>query len=159
ILIDPQTNATVGAVMIQETLSPLDRAQRTWDAVTPHNGKVTLEERIDRNGHRPAIFAVAGDHGAAEQLECGLLQREFATALIDYREIPTPARRSLFCTLWNLGLVIVSWHPSAIGAREKHFFGGIAGKSYLDLSNEGSSTAEETAVKRALKIAETLKLE
>ena len=154
ILIDPLTNATVGAVMIQEALPPVDQAQSA--AVEPkarRNGQVTLEERIERSGHRPAIFSVTADRAQAEELERALLQREFAVALIDYREIPAAGRRALFSTLWNLALVVVSWHPSKIGARDRRFFGGIAGKSYFDLSGD------DTGAAGALQIAETLRIQ
>ncbi|HKE06499.1 MAG TPA: sulfate adenylyltransferase subunit CysN [Candidatus Acidoferrum sp.] len=154
ILIDPLTNATVGAVMIQEVLPP--ETQKATKIVerreAEQGGKVTLDERVRYNGRRPAIFALAGDRGQAEQLERALLQHGFAVALIDYREIPAAARRILFTTLWNLGLVAVSWHSSAIRNREKHFFSRIAGKSYFDLSDAASDLTH------GLRIAETLRL-
>ena len=154
ILIDPLTNATVGAVMIQEALPPA--TQKATKIVerreAEQGGKVTLDERARYNGRRPAIFALAGDRGQAEQLERALLQHGFAVALIDYREIPAAARSILFTTLWNLGLVAVSWHSSAIGNREKHFFSRIAGKFYFDLSDAASDLTH------GLRIAETLRL-
>jgi len=149
ILIDTLTNATVGAVMIQEALAPV----QTRETAAQRDGQVMLDERIGRNGHVPAIFSIAGDRAKAEQLERGLLEHGFATALLDYREIPSTARPALFNTLWNLGLALISWHPSAIGSREKSFFSGIAGKSYFDLSSLDADPA------RALQIAETLRIQ
>jgi len=153
ILIDPLTNATVGAVMVEGTLSLPDQAQNVEAKTARGDGPVTLEERIEHSGHQPAIFAVAGDRAQAEQLERALLQRKFTTALIDYREIPSAARRALFSTLWNLGLVVVSWHASKIGTRERHFFGGVAGKFYFDLS------PADTELPGALQIAESLRIQ
>ncbi len=158
ILIDPLTNATVGAIMIQEALPP-QRQSQLRDAETLEttpDGQVTLEERMRHRGHHPAIFAIAGNRAKAEQLERELLQRQFAAALINYNEIPAVARRTLFGTLWNLGLLIILWRPSKIGAREKRFFAGIAGKFYFDLANDASSV--ETELRRALGHAETLRI-
>jgi len=153
ILIDPLTNATVGAVMIQETLAAEEHkplAAKTLAAAS--GGQVTPEERAQSNGHRPAIFSLAGDRGQAEQWERALLQHGFAATLIDYRETPAAGRSSLFKTLWNLGLVVVSWHSSAIGTREKHFLGGIAGKFYFDFSDA------ENDLTHGLRVAESMRI-
>jgi len=161
ILIDPITNATVGAVMIQKALPP-GTPNRAGSAELPQaeqSGKVSLEERMQRNGHRPAIFAVTGSRGLAEQLERTLLRHEFATALIEYHEVPAAARRVLFNALWNLGFVVVTWHPSAIGARERHFFNDIAAESYFELSKAKSPGPGEAELARALEVAETLRLQ
>jgi sulfate adenylyltransferase large subunit len=152
ILIDPLTNATVGAVMIQQAL-PQPEQGRNGEEASRQNGRLTLQERIRHNGHRPAIFAMTGDRAKAEQLERSLLERGFAAALIDYGEIPATARRALFHTLWNLGLVVVAWRPSTMGSREKRFFGGITGKFYFDFSDADADLT------RALQIADTLRIQ
>jgi sulfate adenylyltransferase subunit 1 len=146
ILIDPLTNATVGALMIRES-----RSQQPGG-----NGRVTLKERIQRRGHRPAILAVNGERTRTEELERALLERGFEAALIDFDAVPASARHALFTTLWNLGTLVISWHESAIRSRERDLFGEIAGESYCLLSE---SDSVEFDVGQALRLAETLRLQ
>jgi bifunctional enzyme CysN/CysC/sulfate adenylyltransferase subunit 1 len=152
ILIDPLTNATMGAVMIQEALPPLEESRNTEEEIAQRDGEVALEERIEHNGHRPAIFAINGDRAQADHLERALRRRDFKTALVDYNEIPAAGRRALFNTLWNLGLVVVSWHSGRIGARERHFFGSIAGNFFFNLSSTDTEMSSAFEIAKALRI-------
>jgi hypothetical protein len=89
ILIDPLTNATVGAVMIRESLPP--HTKRTdhlaESAVTIEATRITLEERIQQRGYRPAILAVTGEKAWADRLERVQFERGFETVLLDLVEI------------------------------------------------------------------------
>src|SRR3974377_1833055 len=76
ILLDPLTKATGGAAMIREaSQSERGHQERT-------TGRVTVEERIARRGHRPAIFALAGERKRAEELERGLIERGVEAVLV-----------------------------------------------------------------------------
>jgi bifunctional enzyme CysN/CysC/sulfate adenylyltransferase subunit 1 len=154
ILIDPLMNATVGAVMIREEISlPPEGRVRLIEDPAEDDGAISLEQRIQQRAHRPAIFTVAGDRVQTEKLERVLLRRGFETVFVNYVEIPTPARRTLFSTLWNLGLVILSWAEARIPVRGRRVFVEIAGESYFDLSVAGTSSD----LQRAIDIAETLR--
>jgi sulfate adenylyltransferase subunit 1 len=153
ILIDSLTNATVGAVMIRENLAP-ETAVDSNGAITSERtlaGKVTLEERVQLRKHRPAIFTIDGNREGAEQLERLLLQNGFETVLLHYAELPASTRRPLFTTLWNLGLVILSWQETAIRSRDRSLLDSIAGRFHFDLSYSRDD------LNRALEIAETLR--
>lgn len=159
ILIDPLTNATVGAAMIREALpqQPDRQVPLVERAESGRDGRVTLEERIQRHRHRPAIFTLAGDRKRAEELERALFERGFETVLVTHHEIPTPGRRSFFSTLWNLGLVILSWRERQLRPQDRGLFGALAGEFYFDLSNGNSLNDAESGFDRALSIAETLR--
>ncbi len=160
ILIDPLTNATVGAVMIQEELPPVSE-DRNRDVETPEvrkEGKVTLEERIQRRGHRPAIFTVDGDRARAEELERVLLERGFETVFVSFTEIPQPSRHPLFTTLWTLGLVIIAWEETAIRTRDRALFEKIAGKFHFALSDAEPANRSQNDLRHAVTIAETLRI-
>jgi len=146
ILIEPLTNATVGAVMIREPLSSDEVLH--GESLDP----VTLEVRIQRRGHCPAIFALSGDRAVAEALERNLAQRRFETVLVNHDEIPSAARRPLFTTLWNLGLVVISWSANRLGPRGKSLFADIAGKSFFVFSAEDSEILTDT-----IRLADTLR--
>jgi hypothetical protein len=160
ILIDPQTNATVGAVMIREELR-VARDQRGQGAgIRPAGriGPVTLDERIQRRGHLPAIFTVEGDRTRAEELERTLIGRGFETGLVSFREIPPASRRAVLSTLWSLGLVIISWQKNAIRHSDLALLESIAGKFHLALAGEEAESCGRDGLRRAVQIAETLRI-
>jgi sulfate adenylyltransferase large subunit len=158
ILIDPLSNATVGAVMIQEDLSTPGPGERSsaYEPVGDNRGKVTPEERAQHRGHRPAIFTLAGERENAEELERALLGRGFEAALIYHHAVTAPAKRPLYGTLWDLGFVVVSWQETPIGARERNLINQIAGKSHFELSRVEPLDPHESEISRALRIAENL---
>jgi sulfate adenylyltransferase large subunit len=160
ILIDPLTNATVGAVMIREDLSP-ERTRVGKDAGISHEaqeGKVTLEHRIQHHGYRPAILSLEGERQGAEELERVLLDRGFETVLVNFTEVPAHSRRILLNTLWSLGLVIISWQETGIRPRDRAFLDSIAGKFHFDLSVAKPPNDSPNDLRRAVKIAETLRV-
>jgi sulfate adenylyltransferase subunit 1 len=159
ILIDPLTNATVGAVMIREDLSPA-RAGVGKDASISdeaQEGKVTLEHRMQHHGYRPAILSLEGERQRAEELERVLLDRGFETVLVNFAEVPAHSRRILFNTLWSLGVVIISWQETGIRPRDRAFLDSIAGKFHFDLSVAKPPNGPNN-LRRAVKIAETLRV-
>lgn len=158
ILIDPLTNATVGAAMIREALPPERVRQGLAEEHLDHKtGKVTVEEHIERRGHRPAIFTLTGERRHAEGLERALLGRGFEVVLVDHDELRPAGRRTFFSTLWNLGLLILSWRERQLRPKDHGLFKTLARESYFDLSDANSSKDGEHAVRRVLDIAETLR--
>jgi sulfate adenylyltransferase subunit 1 len=150
ILIDPLTNATVGAVIIREPLSV--EAQSSFDQAGSRT-QIGLAERVPRRGHRPAIFALCGERASAEALERCLFDRGFETVFVYHQEIPSAARDRFFTTLWNLGLVVVSWSPTRFRPRERGIFSDIAGDLFFELSS-----IKEPAESTAIRIAESLRI-
>ena len=158
ILIDPLTNATVGAAMIREALPPERVRQGLAEEHLDHKtGKVTVEEHIERRGHRPAIFTLTGERRHAEGLERALLGRGFEVVLVDHDELRPAGRRTFFSTLWNLGLLILSWRERQLRPKDHGLFETLARESYFDLSDANSSKDGERAFRRVLDIAETLR--
>jgi len=158
ILIDPLTNATVGAAMIREALPPERVRQGLAEEHLDHKtGKVTVEEHIERRGHRPAIFTLTGKRRHAEGLERALLGRGFEVVLVDHDELRPAARRTFFSTLWNLGLLILSWRERQLRPRDHGLFKTLARESYFDLSDANPPKDGEHAFRRVLDIAETLR--
>jgi hypothetical protein len=86
-----------------------------------------------------------------------LLERGFETVLVDHYKVPTSGRRSVFSTLWNLGLVILSWREKQLRPQERRLFDALAGEFYFDLSDGGSRNDCESGFHRALSIAEMLR--
>ncbi|HJZ64768.1 MAG TPA: sulfate adenylyltransferase subunit CysN [Candidatus Acidoferrum sp.] len=146
VVINPLTNATVGAAMISEDLSASPAIPDRTVGAPRWNS--SLGARIQRHKHRPAIFSFSGAHENAQAAERVLLQQGFEAILVTHSEIPESARPLFFATLWNLGLVILSWQEQQPGNRERDLFRDIAGDFYFDNSNED-----------VVRVAQTLRLD
>jgi hypothetical protein len=86
-----------------------------------------------------------------------LLGRGFEVVLVDLDELRPAGRRTFFSTLWNLGLLILSWRERQLRPKDHGLFKTLARESYFDLSDANSSKDGEHAVRRVLDIAETLR--
>jgi sulfate adenylyltransferase subunit 1 len=150
ILIDPITNATVGAAMVREPL--LARADGEGTIVggdLPLSSPSIVEARIHRRGHRPAIFFLNWDRERAEELERTLHERGFETVLVSHHEIASPARKKFYETLVRLGVVVLSWTERPIQAKDKGWLGEVAGNSYFEFSESNDTSALSDAVATA----------
>ena len=158
ILIDPLTNATVGAVMIRENLSPETKKtdHLAESAVSIEATRITLEERIQQRGYRPAILAVTGDKAWADSLERVLFARGFETVLLDLVEIPTGALRTVLTILWRSGLIVICFEETGLHAN-RALFGEIAREFCFDFSVAAVSD-DGIDFRRAISIAETLRI-
>jgi len=154
ILIDPLSNATVGAGMICEPLRG-----REASAAIKHSARqsstITTEERARRNGHRAAVFLVDGTGQWAEKLESQLFASGFQAVLLREEEIKT-GFRSLLEALLEAGLMIVC-ATNALGAPERSALRSLADHSLFELVGN-SSDDELSSMNRALRFAEELRV-
>ena len=158
ILIDPISNATVGAAMIREDLS--ERADALDEsAALPASGPGGLrpEQRHGRNGHRSAIFSVANDPAFAEMLERSLFERGFQAILISSETARVSDFPALLSVLWRMGAVIV--YLSSGNSQEDHRpLRAVAGEFLFDIFSEGSKADPSERLRGALALAETLRI-
>ena len=102
ILIDVISNATVGAAMIREDLSRSESSKPVGGSFSEGAagaGKVTVEERQQRHGHRSAIFSVVGDRALAERLERSLFDRGFHAVLVNDEQLSSTSLPSVLSAL------------------------------------------------------------
>jgi sulfate adenylyltransferase large subunit len=162
ILIDPFTNATLGAVMIHESLGDVRETARNADAyVIPRSGQVTLEDRTQRRGHRPAVFVVDGRRASAEALERGLFEQGFDAVLVDCNHIAVAEWQALSDALLKAGLLVIAWHADGLTSQQKSYLADRPGSSFFDLSDgRGEHRDREPAALLAAAglIAETLRV-
>jgi hypothetical protein len=157
ILIDPLSNSTVGAAMIRGNL-PQSRAQRQQIAAEAGKiGGVTIEERQERHGHRPAIF-VAREGAVAEMLERELFNRGFETNLVRADGTNPAVLPALLNALWSAGLAIV--YARETPAREEQaLLEAVAGDSVFEIPVLASPGGIREVVNQTIEIAaETLRL-
>jgi sulfate adenylyltransferase subunit 1 len=157
ILIDPISNSTVGAAMIHENLSHGRFAQSRQIANEGKGlGIVTLQERHERHGHRPAIFVVR-DLTVSEILERELFNRGFETQLVRVDEVRPAVLPALLEALWSAGLAIV-YANKAPRREEQASLEAVAGDSLFDVSLLGSSGSIREVVDQVIEIAESLRV-
>lgn len=159
ILIDPISNATVGAAMIREDLTRNKggRLQELRPFEGQRRGAVTSGERYERHGHRSAIFSVVGNRKFAERLERLLFERGFAVGLVQAKEVSSIFLPSVLAALRGVGTVII--HSSETGSLEQRaVLAEYAGASLFEILAPERNQDSEEALERALAIAETLRI-
>jgi sulfate adenylyltransferase subunit 1 len=159
ILIDPISNATIGAGMIRENLSQSEgtggqrgrsRKGEGLDAITP-------EVRYHRHGHRCAIFSVVGNRVFAEHLERSLFDNGFEAVLVRAEEISSTSLLPVLSALWDAGALII--HSSETNSLEQQaILEDIAGNLLFEIPVTAQNDGSEKALKRVLANAETLRL-
>jgi sulfate adenylyltransferase subunit 1 len=114
ILMDPFSNATVGAGMVRET--SLDSAaqleERNRAALGVTIGAVTAEERQRRHGHRPGILLLGNRPSLATSLERALFDDGFHVVALDASGVPSPALKRLLVSLYGAGLMVLCTNAS-----------------------------------------------
>ena len=157
ILIDPISNATVGAAMIQADGESSTNTESLEDATLSleSRGAVTLAERQQRRGHKAAVVLVRGTQESAEAVERDLFASGFDTAFIDYERLSTTVREPLLAAFWKQGLLSVVWTAATLDGKQKQFLTDIAGTSLYELTEEAADLDPQN--RSALNFAETLR--
>jgi sulfate adenylyltransferase large subunit len=159
ILIDPLSNATVGAGMIREDLSPSesDSSRRDSSESWEQGGGVTLEERRLRHGHRSMVFSVTGDLAFAELLERSLFEGGFETLLVKRDDLPAAFLPVLVSQFLSAGMLVVLWNGRQ-SLRESGSLAAIPDDFVVEISSHGAGMGEE-AIDQALAVAERLRID
>ena len=162
ILIDPFSNATVGAGMVRET--SLDNVARPegQDQAAPGAaiGGVTAEERQRRHNHKPGIFLLGNRLALAKSLERALFDNGFHVVLLDASGVPLPALKSFLASMYSAGLLVLCTNAS-LSAQDLAELPAAAVFQHNDVGNP-STTVHETQdariAQQALSFAEKLRL-
>ncbi|HLJ88257.1 MAG TPA: sulfate adenylyltransferase subunit CysN [Candidatus Angelobacter sp.] len=101
ILIDPITNATVAAGMIEGKAEPSASA-----SIAPQSGTLT-EQRTLRNGHPPAALWITGESEVAEKLEQAIFEKGWQVHLVTGGEFQGVDATPLVSMLKRMGIVAV----------------------------------------------------
>lgn len=154
ILIDPISNATLGAAMIRRE-SPGPAASKPRPQVTLK--LLSSEERHQRHGHRPAVALVEGRGVLAHLLERALFERGFEAALVTDAEIPPHDFTAAARIAEAAGLVLI-YSSAPVDASVKHELQALAGASFFDLSARGLSADDREAVRQAVSLLDSLRI-
>ena len=156
ILIDPMSNATVGAAMVREC-NPAHVAGdfALGSAEQPSPAESLVDARMRRRGHRPAIFSLQGDRERAEVLERRLHDLGFDAVLVDHHEIASGARKGFYATLIRLGVVVLSWADKPLRPKDRELLAELAGESYFEFSGPAGTNDLPGAVVAAERLRST----
>jgi len=156
ILIDPASNATIGAGMVRETA--LAGASVSEKAIPAKD--VTARERHERNGHRPGIFLLGNRLSLAKCLEHGLFQRGFEAIVLDASGMASPTLVAVLSSLHDSGLLVLCTNAAlapqelAVLPTESIFLPTAASS----LGTGDGETDEHQIAQEALNFAEKLRL-
>ena len=160
IIIDPLTNATLGAGMIQ---SPLPRSADISRAdVLPFSPAQSPEapvknlERYQRHGHYPAIFLTTRP-ALAKRLERALFAEGFEAIVLGASEASLLSARDSWAILYATGFVVI-YANTSLEPEERVELEAAAGGRYFDLDTLNLAAEGGDAVQQVLLLAESLRI-
>jgi sulfate adenylyltransferase subunit 1 len=144
ILIDPISNATLGAGMIRA-----DLADQTIAGVASKQevASVTAMERYKRHGHYPALILVEDNPALATRLERALFDDHFEVLLVSGDALPVSALEKQYAVFESAGLVVI-YASTALAPEAKHKFDVLTANRFFDLSVLKLPTEENEAIQK-----------
>jgi sulfate adenylyltransferase large subunit len=158
ILIDAISNATVGAGMIQEALP--DRKEpggQELASLKAAQERVSAQERCVRHGHYPAIFLLENRPALASRLERALFEKGFEVLHLNDGEASRYALLDAVRATQRMGAVSI-YSGDLLDTGTKQRLASEAGQRLLDLSRENQNANDEELFRRALALADSLRL-
>jgi hypothetical protein len=156
IIIDPLTNATLGAGMIQAALS--ESADRLPSLLAQRaESPVANLERYQRHGHYPAIFSTIARPALAKQLERSLFDERFEAIVVDAKAPSFLSAKDSWKILYATGFVVIYANPS-LEAEERAELEAVAGGRYFDLDSLDLPADDAEAAQTVLLLAESLRI-
>jgi sulfate adenylyltransferase large subunit len=156
IVIDPLTNATLGAGMIRENL-PEGGEKWTRLATADSETAVSPLERHRRHGHYPAVILVDARAELARPIERALFDDGFEVMVAGEETGSLASAKSAWSTLHAAGFVVV-FQNSSLGAEERLELKTAAGDRFFDLAELKLVSGDADALERILAFARTLRI-
>jgi hypothetical protein len=160
ILIDPLSNATVGAGMIRVDLSaqPPDVPPAEMIAEEQWKAPITARAREKRHGHEPALILVEGRARLAEYLESALFAQGFEVLLLSAAEVPAGHVETLLRFGRTAGLVVILSAGSA-APEDKLRWKALAGERFFDLAAQSLPAEDAEAIPVVISLVGALRVD
>ena len=158
ILIDPISNATVGAGMIQEF--PADQQiQEEREIAFPEiaGNPVSAKERYRRHGHHPAIFLLENRPAVASKLERALFEKGFEVLLLGANAESPISILEAIRTTQRIGAVAI-YFGDALDAEAQERLASEANPRLYEISRQSESASDEQLFLRGVALANSLRL-
>jgi sulfate adenylyltransferase large subunit len=154
ILIDPISNATLGAGMIRADLA--DQTVADDVSVTQEHMPVAASERYKRHGHNPGLILVENNPGFATRLERALFNDHFEALLLSGEALPVSFLENQYKAFESAGLVVI-YSVDALPPEAKIKLAAVAEDCFFDLSSLGFVTEESDSVRKILLLLQRLR--
>jgi sulfate adenylyltransferase subunit 1 len=151
ILIDPISNATLGAGMIRADLAD----QTVADVSTQE--PVTAAERHKRHGHYPALILVENNPSFATRVERALFAEHFEVLLVSSASVSSSVLESQYPALESAGLLVI-YSCDSLPTEERRRLRTLAGDRFFDLSASQFSAVEHEAIQKVLSLLQHLRV-
>jgi sulfate adenylyltransferase large subunit len=153
ILIDPLSNATVGAAMIRAELPGEGAAEQVADTA------VSAAERYQRHGHAPALVLIENRPQLAKRLERALFAQGFEVALLSGSDLSVDQLRAMLAILQSVGIVAI-YSAGAMAVEAKL---GLTAYSqnlaFFDLAGMDLPANDQAAVSTVLSALQSLRMQ
>ena len=153
ILIDPISNATLGAGMIRADLAD----QTAAGVATKEFAPLRPSERYKRHGHYPALVVVEGNSALAARLERALFDDHFEVLRVSGDTVPVSVLESQYAAFASAGLVVI-YSCDTLTPETKRRVGALAADRYFDLSALQLPGEEMDAARRVLALLQSIRV-
>jgi sulfate adenylyltransferase subunit 1 len=156
IVIDPLTNATLGAGMIRENLP---ESSEKWTKLGTADSETAVSplERHRRHGHYPAIILVDARAELARRIERALFDDGFEVMVAGEETSSLASAKTAWFT-WRAAGFVVIYQNSSLGAEERLELKTVAGDRFFDLADLQLVSGDADALERMLAFARTLRI-
>jgi sulfate adenylyltransferase subunit 1 len=159
ILIDAISNATVGAGMIQEDLGDHQAQEELEPApmIEIEQKSISAQERYERHGHYPATFLLENQPVLASRLERAFFDRGFEVLHVNVDEASPDMLIHAVHAAQRIGAISI-YSGDTLDAETKNRLAVEANHPLFELSLKNENTADEEVLRRALELADSLRL-
>jgi len=161
ILIDPATNATVGAGMIQEVppaISIAGDSEKEFLSSAREEAPVADEERYARHGHLPSVLLLEGHPALAARVERLLFEQGFEVLHRSVPEFSGDTFAEMLRLTRSAGIVLL-YSGDSLPNETKRLIAAELKSSFFDLASSPELHGnEEEAARQVLAFAQTLRL-
>jgi sulfate adenylyltransferase subunit 1 len=155
ILIDPISNATLGAGMIRADLA--DQTVSSVDPATRELVPVTAPERFKRHGHLPGIVVIENNAVQAMRLERTLFDDHFQVLLLSEDSLSFVELEAQYSAFQAAGLLLI-YSCDKLSPDAKARLAILAAHRFFELPATQSSADESTAFRNLLNQIKSLRL-
>jgi bifunctional enzyme CysN/CysC/sulfate adenylyltransferase subunit 1 len=157
ILIDPISNATVGAGMIQSEANPSVHSDSGASLLPDELPSVSAHSRFERHGHYPGVLLLGGRSALGERLERELFNEQFEVLHLADRDVSLAALDAAISVAAEAGIVLIySGHPLD-GEVKRRIYANTKGR-YFDASASAFSDNEDELFREASEAARSWRL-
>ena len=160
ILIDPLSNATIGAGMIrQDAVQATEEAseRKLFSLSTATESGVPRQERYQRHGHHPALLLLETRAALAARIERVLFEQGFEVAHLTASEIAPDGIADALRLAGAAGIVLI-YSGDALDPAAKWRLKSEAGEHFFDAAATNLPGEDDHALRLALAFAHSLRL-